>query len=308
VKAVYIDSHGGPEMMRYGDLADPVAGAGEVVIDVHAASINAADWKSRRGLYHQAQDFPHVLGRDFSGVVGEVGEGVDDLLPGEAVFGVCELGREGAYAEKIAVASAIVAPKPDSISHTEAAAVALAGLTAVVAIEDTLRLKPDETILVQGGAGGVGSFAVQLAKHIGAHVITTARTVNHDYVRGLGADQAIDYEGRDFTREVADCDAVFDTVGGSVAVASFSVLKPGGRAAFIASGVEAPASTRDDVVALRPHVGRRRAHLERIVDLIDTGAVRVPEIEVYPLPAAGHAHAVSEARHVRGKLVLQVRD
>ena len=188
MKAAFIERHGGPEVLKYGDFPDPVAGAGEVVIDVFAASVNGADWKVRAGDYRQSK-FPYVLGRDFSGVVSAVGEGVQDLRVGDAVFGVCEAGQEGAYAEKIAVKAAIVAKKPDRLSHVDAAALALAGLTAMSAVEDTLKLQPGETILIQGGAGGVASFAIQLAKHIGARVITTASAKNHDYVRSLGADE-----------------------------------------------------------------------------------------------------------------------
>ena len=206
MKAAFIERYGGPGELKYGELPDPVAGPGEVVIDVHAASINAADWKVRAGQYQQAK-FPLILGRDFSGVISAVGQGVTDLKLGDAVFGVCEAGQEGAYAEKIAVKAAIVAKKPDALSHVNAAALALTGLTALSAIEDTLKLKPGETILIQGGAGGVAGFAIQLAKHIGTRVITTASAANHDYVRGLGADEIIDYNAVDFTRAVTNCDA-----------------------------------------------------------------------------------------------------
>ena len=306
MKAAFIERYGGPGELKYGELPDPVAGPGEVVIDVHAASINAADWKVRAGQYQQAK-FPLILGRDFSGVISAVGQGVTDLKLGDAVFGVCEAGQEGAYAEKIAVKAAIVAKKPDALSHVNAAALALTGLTALSAIEDTLKLKPGETILIQGGAGGVAGFAIQLAKHIGAHVITTASAANHDYVRGLGADEIIDYNAVDFTRAVTNCDAVFDTVGAEVAQRSFAVLKPGGRAAFIASGAQAPKPSRDDVTSLRPPVGRARRHLERIVELVQAGAVRPPEIKLYRLSDAADAHRLSESRHFRGKLVFQVR-
>jgi len=306
MKAAFIERYGGPDLLKYGDLPDPDAGSGEVVIDVHAASVNAADWKVRAGQYAQAT-FPLILGRDFSGVISTVGSGVADLKRGDAVFGVCESGQEGAYAEKIAVKAPIVAKKPDSLSHVNAAALALTGLTALSAIEDTLRLKPGETILIQGGAGGVAGFAIQLAKHIGARVITTASAANHDYVRGLGADEIIDYKATDFTRVVTDCDAVFDTVGGEVAQRSFLALKPGGRAAFIASGAQAPKPPRDDVTSLRPPVGRARRHLERIVELLQAGAVKPPEIKLYRLSQAADAHRLSESRHFRGKLVFQVR-
>jgi len=306
MKAAFIERYGGPDLLKYGDLPDPEAESGEVVIDVHAASVNAADWKVRAGQYAQAT-FPLILGRDFSGVISTVGAGVADLKRGDAVFGVCESGQEGAYAEKIAVKAPIVAKKPDSLSHVNAAALALTGLTALSAIEDTLRLKPGETILIQGGAGGVAGFAIQLAKHIGARVITTASAANHDYVRALGADEIIDYKATDFTRVVTDCDAVFDTVGGEVAQRSFLALKPGGRAAFIASGAQAPKPPRDDVTSLRPPVGRARRHLERIVELLQAGAVKPPEIKLYRLSQAADAHRLSESRHFRGKLVFQVR-
>jgi len=307
MKAAFFMKHGGPEVLQYGDVPDPVARPGELLVDVHAASVNAADWKMRAGGYAPAPHFPYVLGRDFSGVVAALGEGVSDFKVGDPVFAVCDVGQEGAYAEKIAIKAAIVARKPDALSHAECAALALAGLTALVSIEDTLQLKRGEKILIQGGAGGVAGFAIQLAKHIGARVITTASAANHAYVRSLGADEIIDYRKDDFTKKVSDCDAVFDTVGGDVTLKSFAVLKPGGRAAFIASGASAPASPRTDVRSLRPNVGRDRPHLERIVELVLSGAVRRPEITDYALSQAAAAHAISEGRHFRGKLVLDVR-
>jgi NADPH:quinone reductase-like Zn-dependent oxidoreductase len=309
MKAVFFEQFGGPEVLKYGDLPDPVAGSGEVVIDVVAASVNAADWKFRAGEYarHAQSKFPLIPGRDFSGVISAVGHGVDDLKTGHAVFGVLEAGKEGTYAEKIAVKAAIAAKKPEGLSHVNAAALALIGLTAINSIEDTLKLQPGETILIQGGAGGVGSFAIQFAKHIGARVITTTSAANRDYVRDLGADEIIDYNAQDFAQVVTGCDAVFDTVGGYVAQKSFSVLKPGGRAAFVASGAQAPKPNRNDVTSLRPPVGRSRLSLDRIAQLIHAGAIRPPAIKLYRLSDAAAAHRLSESRHFRGKLVFQVR-
>jgi NADPH:quinone reductase-like Zn-dependent oxidoreductase len=307
MKAAYFMKNGGPEVMQYGDVPDPVAAAGQVLIDVHAASVNGADWKVRAGHYAPITQFPYIPGRDFSGIVSAAGAGAGDIAVGDAVFGVCDVGQEAAYAEKVAIKASIVAKKPETLSHAEAAAVALTGLTALVSIEDTLQLKSGETILVQGGAGGVASFAIQIAKHLGARVITTASAANADYVRGLGADEVIDYNRQDFTEAVSGCDAVFDTVGGDVATRSFAVLKPGGRAAFIASGNSAPPPPRPDVRSLRPKVGRDRAHLDRIADLVTRGAVRIPEITLFPLAEAAAAHRVSEGRHLRGKLVFKVR-
>ena len=307
MKAAYFNKHGGPEVMEYGEIKDPVAAPGQVLVDVHAASVNGADWKVRAGSYAPITDLPYIPGRDFSGVVCALGAGVTDLKVGDEVFGVCDVGLEQAYAEKVAIKASIVAKKPANLSHEDCAALALIGLTALVSIEDTLKIKSGETILIHGGAGGVASFAIQAAKHIGARVITTASAANHDYLRKLGADQIIDYNKEDFTKVVSGVDAVFDTVGGDVTQRSFAVLRAGGRAASIAAGQAAPVSPRADVQSLRPKVGRDREHLERIVALVACGAVRVPEITLYKLSEAAAAHKVSEGRHFRGKLVFKVR-
>ena len=306
MKAVFIERFGGPEVLTYGDQADPAAGPGQVVVDVAAASVNGADWRVRAGQYGEGK-FPLILGRDFSGTVAAAAADVSDLKAGDLVFGVLESGREGAYAEKLAIAAAIIARKPAALSHAEAAAMALTGLTAVISVETTLKLRRGETILIQGGAGGVASFAIQLAKHIGARVITTTSAGNLDYVRSLGADEVIDYTAKDFVSAVSGCDAVFDTVGGEVAMKSFAVLRPGGRAAFIASGPTAPKPERSDVISLRPAVGRSRPPLERIGQLVAASAVRPPDIELFPLSQAADAHRISQGRHFRGKLVFQVR-
>jgi NADPH:quinone reductase-like Zn-dependent oxidoreductase len=308
MKAAYIMKNGGPEVLEYGDVPDPVPGPGEVLVDIHAASVNGADWKGRSGEYRKMTEFPYILGRDFSGVVSGLGPGATDFKVGDEVFGVSEQTGENCYAEKVAMNQKIVAHKPASLSHVETAALGLIGLTALVSIEDTIKLEPGEKILIQGGAGGVASFAVQLAKHIGAHVITTASAANHDYLRRLGADEIIDYNTQDFTKVVKDVDAVFETVGGGELVnRSFSVLRPGGRAAFIGSGANAPESPRKDVVSLRPKVARDRAHLERIAELATSGAVKVPEIKVFKLSEAAEAHKISQGRHLRGKLVFKIR-
>ena len=307
MKASFFRRYGGPEVLEHGELPDPAPAAGEVLVDVHAASVNAADWKMRAGQYGAAVGFPHVPGRDFSGVVAALGNGANDFKVGDAVWCVCEVPREGAYAEKIAVRQEIVARKPEKLGHVQCAAVALAGLTALISIEETLELKKGETILVQGGAGGVAGFAIGLARHLGARVITTASAKNHDYVKKLGADQVIDYHKQDFTKIVSGIDAVFDTVGGDVTERSFAVLRPGGRLASVAVGGNAPPSPRADVTSLRPKVNRDRPHLERVGALVAQGQVRLPDMVEYPLAGAADAHRVSEARHLRGKLVLRVR-
>jgi NADPH:quinone reductase-like Zn-dependent oxidoreductase len=310
MKAVLFEKHGGPEVLHLAEVPDPTAGPGEVVVDIHAASVNAADYKVRQGggaYSSSGVRLPHILGRDFSGVVSAVGPDVTDLEVGDAVFGVCDQGVEGAYAEKIAIKAAIIAKKPVRLGHAEAAAMALTSLTALWALEDTAKLKPGETILIQGGAGGVAGFAIQLAKHIGATVITTASAHNLDYVRQLGAVRVIDYNQEDFSKVVADCDVVFDTVGGDVQVRSYAVLKPGGRLVWIAPAPTGFEPIRRDVQVLRPSVARDRPHLERMLALFEAGAVSPPAITRYKLADAAEAHRVSESRHLQGKLVFEIR-
>lgn len=311
MKAILLTEHGGPEKLVYGDAPDPVAGVGEVVVDVYAASVNAADYKVRLGgaAYGSGNSlrFPYILGRDFSGVVNACGPGVRDLQVGDAVFGVMDQGIEGCYAEQVKIAAAIIAKKPEALDHPEAAAMALTSLTAIWALEDTAKLQRGETILVQGGAGGVAGFAIQLAKYLGANVITTASESNHEYVRSLGADRVIDYRTEDFTRWVSAADVVFDTVGGDVQARSYSVLRPGGRLVWIAPGPPGFQPPRQDVEVLRPRVARDRAHLERMTELVEARAVWPPAITTFPLQDAAEAHRISEARHLQGKLVLIVR-
>jgi NADPH:quinone reductase-like Zn-dependent oxidoreductase len=309
MKAVLLVKHGGLDALQYDDAPDPVAGPGDVVVDIHAASVNAADYKMRLGGAHYQTGglkFPHILGRDFSGVVSAVGPDVD-LGIGDEVFGVTIPGTEGAYAEKIAIKAAIIAKKPKNLSHEEAAAMALTSLTAIWALEDTAKLKRGETVLIQGGGGGVAGFAIQLAKYIGATVITTASARNRDYVKTLGADRVIDYQNEDFTKSAGPCDVVFDTVGGEVQSRSYEVLKPKGRLVWIAGGEAGFKTDRSDIQLLRPKVDRDRAHLERMVELYEAGAVWPPAITRYKLSQAAEAHRVSEGRHLQGKLVLTVR-
>ena len=308
MKAMLLTGHGGAGMLRLGEAPDPKAQPGEVVVDIHAASVNGADPKVRRGGgRYQLDRFPHILGRDFSGIVSAVGQGVSGFKVGDAVFGVTDQGIEGAYAEKIAINAAIVARKPASLSHADAAALGLVSLTALTAVEDTAHLKKGETILIQGGAGGVAGFAVQLAKHIGATVIATASAANHDYVRGLGADRVIDYNKEDFTTIGPICDVVFDTVGGNVRAGCYKVLKPGGRLVWIAPAPEGFQPDRKDVQTLRPDVKRDRAHLERMLSLLAAGAIKPPIIHHYKLADAARAHEISEGRHLQGKLVFDIR-
>ena len=309
MKAVLMKDFGGAEVLDFEETDDPIPAAGQVLVDIHRATVNPADWKVREGRRRDAVKaaFPHILGRDFSGVVAELGDGVSGLSVGDAVFGVTDTGQEGCYAERLAIRADLCGRKPDAMSHAEAAALALTGLTAMISIEEYLELKKGETILIQGGAGGVGNFAVQFARHMGAHVVTTASGRNHDYLKSLGADEVIDYNETDFTEAVSDVDAVYDLIGGEVQVRSYGVLKSGGRLAWNAPPPAGAEVGRDDIEVLHPNVARDGKYMRRIAELYSDGAIRPPEIREMPLSEIRAAHELSATGHVRGKIVLVVR-
>ncbi|MBT5240397.1 MAG: NADP-dependent oxidoreductase [Rhodospirillaceae bacterium] len=308
MKAVEIDSYGGSEVLVYRDVMDPVPGPGEVVADIYAASVNPVDWKVRNGERQASLHlkFPHVLGVDFSGVVRAVGDGVTEFSIGDEVYGTTAQDQRGCYAEALAVPANQLALKPKGMSHKEAAAIALVGLTALVSLDDVAGLKSGETILVHAAAGGVGGFAVQYAKHVGARVYATASAPNHDYVKSLGADVVIDYRNQDFTEIAKDCDVVYETVGGDVQARSVSVLKPGGRLVYITKPPEGFVPP-EHIEYLRPKVPRDGGHMRVISNLIDQGAVWAPEITEMPLNQIKKAHELSATEHVRGKIVMAVR-
>lgn len=306
MQVVEIAEFGGPEVMRLVERADAAPGPGEVAVEIHATSVNPADWKTRRGTGNVVPALPHVLGRDFSGVVVEAGDGAR-FGPGDAVFGVCTTAQESAYATRIVISDEYVAAKPDNVSHVEAAAMALAGHTAMAAVIDSLKVRSGERVLIQGGAGGVGTMAVQLARHIGAEVGATARAVNHGYVKGHGAGTAVDYTTEDVAAAFGNCDAVLDCVGAKTAPTTFAALRPGGRAAFIATGKTPPPAPSPEVTSLKPDAFRSRERIERLAALIADGTLRPPEIVTLPLSDVARAHELSETGHVRGKIVLLPR-
>ena len=239
-------------------------------------------------------------------MVYKLGNGVTEFSVGDPVFGVMDVGREGGYAEYVAEKASLVARKPDFISHAEAAALALTGLTAIISL-DTGKLQANEKILIQGGAGGVGSFAVQYAKHLGAYVAATASAGNHSYVQAMGADEVIDYNTVEFRDAISGCDMVFDTVGLETHRQSYDVLRPGGRMVYVSPQPDNFEVPRYDVEVIRPKVGRSREVLERILSLTKSGAIKIPDIEIMPLTNAAAAQEKSKTGHVRGKIVLDAK-
>ena len=305
MKAVRIHRHGGAEVLQLDEVPAPVPASGQLLIEVHAAAVNPGDIKVREGtVTYMKPTLPHTLGRDFSGVVREVGAGGRDFQPGDAVFGVMPTGQEGTYAEMIAVDAAYVAAKPANASHADSAALALAGLTATVCLEECGQLRSGETLLIHGAAGGVGSFAVQFAKCLGARVIATARPANHDYVRGLGADRVLDYTSTDFAAAAPSCDVVYDLVGGESCRDLLRVLRPGGRLIAVGAAPVPADARRDDITVLKPLVARGRTRMERVAALISNRSVRAPEIRQFPLAHAREAHQLMDSRAFRGRLIL----
>jgi NADPH:quinone reductase-like Zn-dependent oxidoreductase len=310
MKVVRIHQYGGAEVLRYEDAPRPVAGAGEVLIRVHAAGVNPVDWKIREGRLQGriTHHLPLVLGWDAAGVIEQLGPGVTQFNIGDAVYARPDLARDGAYAEYIAVRANEVALKPKSLDFIHAAAAPLAALTAWQSLFDAGDLQPGQKILIHAGAGGVGHYAVQFARWKGAHVVTTASARNASFVRSLGADEAIDYTATRFEDAVRDMDMVFDTVGGEVQARSWKVLRQGGiLVSILALTVPEEAAQRgwrSAYVFVQPNA----AQLTKIAGLIDAGKVKPVVENVFPLHEAAKAHAAVQSGHTRGKVVLRVLD
>lgn len=306
MKAILIKDYGGPEQFALDDVADPDGGPGDIVVDIAAASLNPIDWKMRSGLVRKFFQFgfPHVVGRDFSGVVHSVGAEVEGFNPGDPVFGIADVTRWGSHAEAIAVDQGMVAAKPKAIGHEAMAALGISALTALAALEETAPVGSGDRILIHAGAGGVGHLAIQYAKHRGAQVLATARNSNHEFVRALGADEAIDYTTTDFVEAAAGCDMVFDTMGGEVHRRSLEALAPGGVLVYIVAEPLPEGAGRPDVTVLNAPVRGERASIERVAALAAEGVLK-PAVEAkYPLSDFAEAFARLETGHSRGKIVF----
>ena len=317
MRAAVIDSYGGPDRLRIGEMEAPQPGPGQLLVRVRAAGVNPVDWKIRRGSLRMIlpAKFPLVLGYDIAGEVEAIGPEVARFEPGDPVYAMLDSRHGGGYAEYALVGESAAAPKPERLSFEEAAAIPLAGLTALQALRNKGELAEGERVLVNGAAGGVGHFAVQIAAALGGRVVAVASGRNQDFVRELGAERAISYEEEDFTRDEETFDVVFDAVGKSSFQDCELILGDGGvyvtttpgpsdilrGVVSSVAGLFGPAR-RSRWVSVRPS-GDDLAFLGRLADL---GRIRPVIDQVFPLEQIREAHEMSEAGHVRGKIVVRV--
>jgi NADPH:quinone reductase-like Zn-dependent oxidoreductase len=308
MKAIRLHRRGGPEQLVYEDAPKPEPGIGDALIRVHATGITPAEltWEETYSNCDGSERLPTIPGHEVSGVVEIVAEGVSDVSIGDEVYALTSFCRDGSAAEYVAVRAADLAPKPKTLDHAQSAAVPLSALTVWQAFFDHARLAPGERVLIHGAAGGVGTFAIQIAHWRGAYVIGTASAKNRDFLLSLGADEVIDYQQAQFERAVHNVDVVLDSIGGATRERSWQVLKPTGilvsLTAPIPEGEAAAQSRRGLFFIVEPN----REQLGEIAALIDSGAIRPVIAETIPLAKAREAFERGVAGHTRGKLVLQV--
>jgi len=315
MKAIVFDGYGGSDRLRVEERPDPVPGPSELLVRVHAASVNPVDWKIRRGdlRLFLRPGFPYIPGGDVAGEVVAAGPGVTRFKPGDAVVAFVDLRRGGGYAVRSVVKESAAAIKAESLAFAEASTLPIAGCTALQALRDHGGLRPGGSALINGGAGGVGHFAVQIGKVLGATVAATCGPSNVDFVRSLGADRVIDYSREDFTRLPDQYDVIFDAVAMSSFVACRDRLKPGG--AYVTTLPDPGTLLWGAAQSIARLFGRARrakflwvrqegADLAYLGQLADQGRLRPEIAETLPLEKAGEAHDLSERGHVRGKIVL----
>ncbi len=299
MKAIQINKYGSSEVIELNDIPEPTLKDGQVLVKVQAASLNPFDAKIRNGALGDKVQFPMTLGGDFAGVVEETGEEVY----GQAIV---LNGGSGAFAQLASANLTHISPKPKNVSYEEAAAAVLVGISAIQALEEHINLQKDQKILIHGGAGGIGSTAVQLAKHLGAYVAATASRDDEDFVKGLGADQVIDYKSEKFEDLLKDFDAVYDTVGGQVTDKSFQVLKKGGVLVSMMGQPNEELAKEHEVTAIGESTEVNNQRLAHLTEQIEQEAIKPQVDKVFPLEQAKEAFDYLEKDSPKGKVVLKI--
>ncbi|QHC22981.1 NADP-dependent oxidoreductase [Streptomyces sp. GS7] len=307
MRAMSQDVLGGPEVLKEVEVARPEPGLSEVLVRVHAAGVNPTDWKHRSREIFLGEP-PFVLGWDVSGVVEAVGVGVTLFKPGDEVFGMLPYPHGvGSHAEYVTGPARAFAHKPTGIDHVQAGALPLAALTAWQALADTAAIRTGDRVLIHAAAGGVGHLAVQIAKARGAYVIATASAAKHAFVRGLGADEVIDYRQSDFAEAVHDVDVVLDTIGGEYQLRSLRTLRRGGLLVSILPFAAQGLAEEADRLGVRTElllVEADHAGMKAIAELAEVGALRAEVAGTFPMAQAAKAHELGETNRTAGKLVL----
>ncbi|HEY4673721.1 MAG TPA: NADP-dependent oxidoreductase [Nitrososphaerales archaeon] len=312
MKSVQIKGYGGSEVVEINRNAPPLndPSVGMVLVKVKTAGINPADWKIREGYMQKMipLQFPSTMGMDFSGVIEKVGNSVPDLKRGDEVYGQAGVvnGGSGAFAEMALAKGDSMAHKPKTLTHQEAAALPLAGVSAWQALVETIKLTKGQKILIHGGGGGIGSIAIQLAKHLGAYVATTVSTSDKQFAKELGAVEVIDYKTQTFEDLLHDYDAVLDTVGGETYTRSFKILKKGGMIVSMLEQSNQELMSRFGVKAISQFTQVNRGRLTRLAQWVDQNNIRVHVDRTFPLEEAAKALDYQKNVHPRGKVVLAI--
>ncbi len=309
MKVAQINKFGGPEVIELIDIEKPKPQPGQVLVKVYASSINPFDYKLRQGMIPTIK-LPFTLGGDIAGVVTEVGEAVENFAVGNKVYGqaISLAGASGAFAEFAAVNAGNIAKMPNNTDFNEAASLVLAGVSAMQAVVEHMKLASGQRILIHGGAGGIGSIAIQIAKHLGAHVATTATGPGLDFVKKLGADEVIDYKIQKFEELLSGFDAVFDTVGGETFEKSFKVLKRGGMIVSMVAADEKNSAAQYGVTAITQGTNVNTENLNKLAELIEKKVVRPYIDKVYPFDNIKEAFQEVEKGEVLGKIVITINN
>jgi len=309
MKTIQFNAYGGPEVLEFHEDAQPTLKPGQVLVENKSASINAIDWKVRAGYLQKFMPitFPATIGGDFAGVVVEVEKSVTGFKVGDEVYGQAIVlnGGSGTMAESVAANAANTALKPKNTNFEEAGALPLAGVSAVQAVEEHIKLQKGQKILIHGGAGGIGHMAIQYAKSLGAYVAATAGTKDVSFVKSLGADEVIDYKTQKFEEVIKDFDAVFDTVGGDTLAKSYSVLKKGGILVSMGQ-INAETAKKFGVDAFGQMTVTDTTHLNRLTELVESGVIKVHIDKTFPLLETKDAFTYQETGHPQGKVVVTI--
>lgn len=306
MKIVRMYDYGGPEVLKLEEAQVPNLGPNEVLVQVKAAGINPLDWKIREGFIKGLMPLPCVLGCDIAGIIEEVDSDVTHFKKGDEIFAMADMSRGGGYAEYITLNAALIAHKPNNLNFEEAAAVPLASLTAWQALFDEAQLQAGQKVLIQAASGGVGSFAVQLAKAKGVYVVGTTSTKHIECVKNLGADEVIDYTQTDFSAHYHDFDVVLDTIGNDVQERSLKCLRKGGILVTLVALTTAEMAERYQVRAIRTIVNPNGERLALIAQMIEDGQLKPVIDRILTLKEVQDAHILSQAGHAKGKIVLRV--